>query len=331
MQPGELTIIDRFFRPLAGEGAFELNDDAARLDVPAESDLVVTTDMIANKVHFLPDDAPETIAQKALRVNISDLAAKGARPLAYVLSLGVSPDIDESWLAAFAQGLKADHERFGIRLLGGDTIFVPEGPVVSIAAFGVAPKGRMVHRFGGKPGDALFVSGEIGAGTVGLALLKGEPGPWDALTAARKNELIKRYRVPEPRNELAPMLAELASAAMDVSDGLVGDCDKLTAASGCSATIEAERVPLPEGLAATSDQDVLAQLLTGGDDYEILAAVSPLRTEAFADSARKAGVPVTRIGALTEATGPSQVLFEGRALPLSKRCFVHRGEGEEGS
>jgi len=323
MPPDELSIIDRYFRPLAGEGAFGLADDAGRLDVPADADLVVTTDMVAMKVHFLPGDPPDTIAQKALRVNISDLAAKGARPLAYVLSLGVSEDIDEAWLAAFAQGLKEDHERYGIRLLGGDTVFVHAGPIVSITAFGSAPKGGMVHRSGGHPGDVLYVSGTIGAGAVGLALLRGEPGPWEALSAAGREALIGRYRVPEPRTALTPAIAEFASAAMDISDGLVGDCDKLTVASGCSATIEAERVPLPDGLAGRLDEPTLGRLLTSGDDYEVLAAVPQARAAAFEAAARAADVAVTRIGRLTEATNPARVLLEGCALRLSRRSFVH--------
>lgn len=323
MLPDELTIIERYFRPLAGEGAFDLRDDAGRLDVPPEVDLVVTTDMVANTVHFLPGDPPGMVAQKALRVNLSDLAAKGAEPLAYVISLGISADIEEDWLAAFTQGLKRDQDIFGLQLLGGDTIFVPHGPVVSVTAFGAAPKGRMVHRFGGRPGDVLFASGTIGAGTVGLALLKGEPGPWDALPAERKDALITRYRVPEPRTTLSPALAEFASAAMDISDGLVGDCDKLTAASACSASIDADRIPLPDGLATDIEAPVLARLLTGGDDYEILAAVAPRKATAFQLAARAAGVTVTEIGALTEGSEPPQVLSDGRPVPLSRRAYVH--------
>ena len=323
----ELSIIDRYFRPLAGEGAFGLSDDAGRLDAPPDIDLVVTTDMVASGVHFLPGDPPRTIAQKALRVNLSDLAAKGARPLAYLMSLGISADTKEAWLTAFVQGLKEDQDRFGLGLLGGDTIFMPAGPVVSITAFGAAPKGRMVHRAGGRAGDGLYVSGIIGAGTAGLALLKGEPGPWDSLAPEAKEALIGRYRVPEPQTALAAALAEFASAAMDISDGLVGDCDKLAAASGCSAKIEAERVPLPAGLARV-DEPILERLLTGGDDYEILAAVPPEKAEAFGRAAQAAGVTVTRIGALTEGGSPPQVLSQGRALPLSRRAFVHgRGEG----
>jgi thiamine-monophosphate kinase len=328
--PDELTIIERYLRPLAGEGAFGLLDDAGQLDVPPGADLVVTTDMVANTVHFLPGDPPDMVAQKALRVNVSDLAAKGAKPLAYVISLGISADTGEDWLAAFTQGLKRDQEIFGLCLLGGDTIFVPEGPVVSVTAFGAAPKGRMVHRFGGQPGDALFVSGTIGAGAAGLALLKREPGPWDALPAEGRDALMARYRVPEPRTELAPALADFATAAMDISDGLVGDCDKLTSASGCSAAIEVERVPLPEGLATEIEASALERLLTAGDDYEILAAVALRKAAAFELAARAAGVAVTQIGALTEGSEPPDVLVEGRRMRLTSRAYVHgRSEGRE--
>jgi len=324
----ELAVIDRYFRPLAGEGAFGLTDDAARLDVPPDADLVVTTDMIAGSVHFLPSDPPRMIAQKALRVNLSDLAAKGARPLSYVMSLGISAETGKAWLADFTRGLKEDQQRFGISLLGGDTIFMLGGPLVSITAFGFAPKGRMVHRFGGRPGDVLFVSGRIGEGASGLALLKGEPGPWDALPARRKEALKRRYRVPEPRVALAPALAAFASAAMDISDGLIGDCDKLTAASGCSASIEAESVPLPEGLAG-AERALLARLMTSGDDYEILAAVPPAMAEAFQRAGGQAGVPVAPIGTLKEGQGPVQVLYKGRILKLSARAYVH-GRGGKG-
>lgn len=322
----ELKIIDRYFRPLAGEGSFGLFDDAARLEVPPDADLVVTTDMIASTIHFLPDDPPETVAKKALRVNLSDLAAKGAKPLAYVVSFGISDAIEEDWLRAFADGLSQDQREFGIVLLGGDTIDAPGGAVVSVTAFGLAPKGGMVHRTGGRAGEVLYVSGTIGAGAAGLALLKGTAGPWQALSRERKNALIRRYRVPEPRVALAAALSEFASAAMDVSDGLVGDCDKLAAASGCSAVIEAERVPLPEGIPA--DEPVLARLLTAGDDYEVLAAVSPARSAAFERRAQAAGVPVARVGSLAPGKDPPQVLFKGRMLPLTRRAFVH-GRGRE--
>ncbi len=328
MLPDELSIIDRYFRPLAGEGAFGLRDDAGCLTIPPEYELVVTTDMIARGVHFLAGDPADTVAQKALRVNISDLAAKGATPLAYVLSLGLSPDLHEAWLAAFADGLRTDQDRFALRLLGGDTIVVPDRPVISVTAFGLVAKGRMVHRFGARAGDELYVSGVIGASEAGLALRRREAGPWDRLGNEDRNALIRRYRVPEPRTALAPALVEFASAAMDISDGLVGDCDKLCAASGCSALIEANKVPLPQGLSGPGDPQLVARLLTAGEDFEILAAVPPGKAAAFRKAATAAGVPVTRIGALTEGAELPQVLFGGAPLRLSRRAFVH-GRAEE--
>jgi thiamine-monophosphate kinase len=323
----ELSIIARYFRPLAGEGAFDFLDDAGRISVPADQELVVTTDMVASGVHFLPDDPADSVARKALRVNLSDLAAKGARPVAYTLSLALDEATDEEWIAAFARGLGADQREYSIGLLGGDTIAVPQGPVISITAFGVVSRGRMVHRFGGKPGDALYVSGEIGAGAAGLALLRKESGPWDALAADARERLIGRYRIPEPRMALAVALTENASAAMDISDGLVGDCDKLAAASGCLAEIAVERIPLPKELEGLRDQKILARLLTAGDDYEILAAVPPTREGAFAAAAAETGVAVARIGALAAGSGKTKVSLDGRDFPLYQRAFVHGGQG----
>lgn len=327
MLPDELSIIDRYFRPLAGEGAFDLRDDAGVITPTPGMDLVVTTDMVARDVHFLLDP-PDTIAQKALRVNLSDLAAKGATPLAYVLSLGVTPDLDDAWLAGFAEGLRRDQKQFGIRLLGGDTIAVPDRPVISIAAFGTVPRGRMVRRAGGKPGDRLYVSGSIGGSAAGLALLTGEAGPWSALSAEARESLIHRYRVPEPRAALAPVVLEFASAAMDVSDGLVGDCDKLCAASGCSAVIHAERVPLAPFPQGSPDPALVAHLLTAGEDFEILAAVPEKRTSAFEAGAAGAGLAVTEVGSLLQGRESTTVRFHGRPLSLSRRAFVH-GVGRE--
>ena len=325
MRPDELSIIDRYFRPLAGEGAFKFFDDAGRLSLSPDWDVVVTTDMIAMGVHFLPDDPPDTIAGKALRVNLSDLAAKGARPLAYTLALGVSPDLDDIWLTGFADGLRRDHERFGISLLGGDTISLSNGPAIAVTAIGLAPKGRMVHRFGGSAGDALYVSGVVGAGSAGLAVLKKAPGPWDELPHERREELVRRYRLPEPRVPLASALADFAAATIDVSDGLVGDCDKLAGASRCSAEILVENVPFPNGLDVVEDEHLLATLLTGGDDYEVLAAIPPENEPGFQRAAHAAKVPVTRIGTLTPGSGQSQVLLNGEPLTLSRRSYVHGG------
>lgn len=279
--------------------------------------------MIAVGVHFLPDDPPETIARKALRVNLSDLAAKGAAAFGYVLSAGLPADIGAAWLEPFAEGLAGDQARFGVALLGGDTITVPHGPVFSVTAFGTVPTGRMVHRSGGKTGDAIYVSGEIGGSTAGLALLLGASGPWSGLPDARKAELVARYRVPEPRSALADALLDFASCAMDVSDGLVGDCDKLAGASGCSAMIDADAVPLPAALAPVQNAEDLATLLTGGEDFEILAAVGPEKEAAFRRAAAAVGVEVARIGEMKAGTGPTVVLSGGAPLPLKQRAYVH--------
>jgi thiamine-monophosphate kinase len=182
----------------------------------------------------------------------------------------------------------------------------------------------MVHRFGGQAGDALYVSGTIGAGFAGLAVLKGRAGAWDQLDPAGRDALAARYRQPEPRVLLAAVLRDFASAAMDISDGLIGDCDKLAAACQCSAAIRAERVQLPVGLEQVRGE-ALAELLTGGDDYEILAAVRPEQELGFRAAAHAVGVPVSRVGELTEGSGPTKVLFDGEPLPLYKRAYVHGG------
>ncbi|WP_205520659.1 thiamine-phosphate kinase [Propylenella binzhouense] len=329
MALNELDVIDRFLRPLAGEGAFGLFDDAARLTPSPGTELVLTTDMIAAGIHFLPDDPPFTIAQKALRVNISDLAAKGADPVGYLMSLALSPDLDSGWLEAFCLGLAADQAAFGIDLLGGDTISIRQGPVVSITAIGAVPAGGMVHRFGGRPGDVLFVSGAIGAARAGLALLTGERGPWDSIPAGARDGLVARYRVPEPRLGLAEAVRSHASAAMDVSDGLVGDCDKMVASTGCSARLDGDRVPVDAALAGLAEDDrVFAALVSGGDDYEILAAVPPDAVPAFVAAAGEAGIAVSRIGALVEGAGPVTIERNGRILDLRARAYVHGGQGE---
>ncbi|SEP98939.1 thiamine-phosphate kinase [Faunimonas pinastri] len=323
MAIGEFDLIRRYFRPLAGEGAFDLTDDAAILQLGPGEELVVTADMVAAGVHFLPDDPADTIARKALRVNLSDVASKGAKPAGYIMTVAFPRDVEEGWIAEFCRGLAEDQREFDTRLLGGDTIGIASGLTVSITAFGKVPAGEMVHRFGGRPGDRLYVSGEIGCGAAGLRLLLGETilGP---LPPAARQRLIGRYRVPQPRTALAEAVRACASAAMDVSDGLIGDCDKLVAASGCGAVIHADSVPLdPDLVTVAKDDSVLAALLTGGDDYEILAAVPPEDEERFRFMAARAGIAVTRIGELVEEAGAVEVLRGGRPMDLARRSYDH--------
>ena len=326
----ERDLIDRLFRPLAGPGSLDLLDDTALIVPPPGCDLVITKDMIAAGVHFLPDDPPETVARKVLRVNLSDLAAKGAEPLGYLLGAGFGRRVGERWIEAFCEGLAVDQDIYGIALLGGDTIATSAGAVFSVTMIGTVPSGKMVTRSGGQPGDALYVTGFIGSAAAGLAAQSGAETPWAGLADPVKARLIERYRLPEPAMALAPIVRAHASAAMDISDGLVGDCDKLAAASGCTAVINARTVPVdPELIPEAVEPDVLAGLFTGGDDYQILAAIPTSDESPFCEAAAAVGVDVSKIGRLVAGSGPVTVLLDGEAMALPARSYVH-GRGKEG-
>src|SRR5882724_8595303 len=211
---GEDTLIARYFRPLATDpGAFNLDDDAAALK-PSGDDIVVTTDAIVEGVHFLPDDPPDTLARKALRVNLSDLAAKGATPAGFVLTLALR-GAEEAWLKPFARALGEDAAQFGCPLLGGDTVSTPGPLMISVTAFGRVPPGKMIHRRGAKPGDRVVVTGTIGDAASGLDILRrGAVAAVLADDAAAKEMLVGRYRVPQPRTALAGAVRDYAHAAM---------------------------------------------------------------------------------------------------------------------
>ena len=323
---GEDSLIARYFRPIATDpGAFGLGDDAAVLQARGE-DIVVTTDAIVEGVHFLPDDPPDTIARKALRVNLSDLAAKGANPAGFVLTLALRA-ADDAWLTAFARGLGEDASRFGCPLLGGDTVSTPGPLMISITAFGRVPAGKMVRRSGAKPGDLVVVTGTIGDAALGLDVLKG--GAVAAALAgdvAAKEMLTGRYRVPQPRNALALTLRDHAHAAMDVSDGLAGDLAKLCAASAVSAVIDAPSIPLSAAAARMLARGTVGieAIVSGGDDYEILCAIPENRFEAFAQAAGIASVAVTSIGTVIAGTAVPRFLdAEGREIALRRLSYSH--------
>ncbi len=243
---GEFEIIKEYFAPLATTpAALSLLDDAALLAVPEGHEIVVTTDVVIEDVHFLGSDPPDSIAHKALAVSLSDLAAKGARPLAYVLTLALPAPPERAWLAAFADGLRRLQEETGIALVGGDTSSTKGSLTISVTALGLVPQGEAVLRRGAVAGDRLCVSGTIGDAALGLKLLR-EPllaQAW-GLSEAEVHFLIERYRRPQARVALAPPLRHCARAALDVSDGLAADAGKLCKVSGVSAIIEAARVPL---------------------------------------------------------------------------------------
>ncbi len=319
---GEDDLIARYFRPLATDpGAFGLIDDAALLNHTGD-DLIVTTDAIVEGVHFLPDDPPDTIARKALRVNLSDLAAKGAVPAGFVLTLALR-DAKEQWLAPFARALGEDAAVFDCPVLGGDTVSTPGPLMISITAFGRVPPGRMVRRTGAKPGDRIAVTGSIGDAALGLRILKRQI---EGLDTSSREFLIQRYRVPQPRNALAAAIREHASAAMDVSDGLAGDLAKLCIASGISASIDLMDVPLSaqaRALVAKGSSSMEA-IVSGGDDYEVVCAIPENRWDSFLAAARQVNVQVTGIGKVeTGAAAPRFLDAAGNPLALKRLSYSH--------
>jgi thiamine-monophosphate kinase len=323
---GEDSLIARYFKPIATDpGAFGLVDDAAILKARGE-DIVVTTDAIVEGVHYLASDPPDTVARKALRTNLSDLAAKGASPAGFVLTLALRAT-DAHWLDPFARALGEDAKSFGCPLLGGDTVSTPGPVTISITAFGRVPEGKMVRRSGAKPGDRIMVSGTIGDAALGLDVLKngpvakalaGDPGASEAL--------IARYRIPQPRNALATALRDHANGAMDVSDGLAGDLVKLCAASGVTAVIDTPSIPTSATAAGLLSRGTvgIATLIAGGDDYEILCTVPEAKADAFIEAARQAGVAVTDIGTIMAGEGAPRFLDrEGKELALTRLSYSH--------
>ena len=305
-RPGEFELIARYFAPLAGPGGLGLIDDAGLLRPGRGYEVVVTADALVAGVHFFPDDPPAAIGWKALSVNLSDLAAKGARPDGFVLTIALPRDWTEAWLAQFAEGLGRLAKEAGCPIIGGDTVSTPGPLTLSITAFGSVPAGRMVRRTGAKPGDAVLVSGTIGDGALGLKVHgPDQPGWVSALDAEQRGFLADRYLHPQPRHGLAKLLQQHASAAMDVSDGLLGDLGKLLKASGLGAEVDLDTVPLSAAARAALMADpALAELAwTGGDDYEILCTTPEGDVFALVAAAAEAGIPLTSIGRIVAEPG----------------------------
>ena len=320
---GEDALIARYFAPFAGPAALGLRDDAALLTPPPGSDLVLTTDALVGGVHFFADDPPRSIARKALRTNLSDLAAKGARPLGFLLSLALPPDWTEPWLHAFASGLEADAADYGCPLAGGDTVRTPGPLTLSITAFGAVPSGRMAARTGVRPGDRLYVTGTIGDAALGLRIRRGQ-GP--DIPHVDRDYLLGRYLEPQPRTSLAAAVAAHANGGMDVSDGFVGDLTKMLAVSGVSARVLVYRLPLSRAarVAIAADPGLFELALTGGDDYEIIASVAPASARAFEAEASEAGVSVCCFGeALPGFDPPCFVAPDGGAMHFANSSYSH--------
>lgn len=319
---GEDRLIAKYFRPLAKHpGALSLNDDAAVLAPPPGHDLVITKDALVACVHFFANDPPGDIARKALRVNLSDLAAKGATPIGFLLAIALS-DTKEEWVAAFAKGLGGDADAYNCPLLGGDTVTTPGPLTISVTALGSVPKDKMVRRDGAKVGDIVLVTGTIGDAALGLALRRG--AKWK-LGNVQREHLENRYLLPQPRNALAAALRDNASAAMDVSDGLAGDFDKLCRTSHVRAEIEAARVPLSAAAQAAlkSDPKLIETILTGGDDYEIVCTVPPGKLAAVHAAAKVAQVAVSEIGTVAAGEGARFTGADGKPLTFARLSYSH--------
>ncbi len=322
-RPGEFALIAQLFAPLAtSAAAFGLADDAAIATPPAGYDLVVTADAIVEGVHFFSDDPPEMIAKKALRVNLSDLAAKGCNPSGYLLTLSLPERIGMHWLESFVGGLREDQEEFGISLLGGDTTATPGPLTIAITAFGHVPGGAMLRRSGAKVGDLVFVSGTIGDAGGGLACLKGEGS---GLTPEEQHFLIRRFQIPEPRARLGPVLIGLASASLDVSDGLLADLGHIADASRVRIEILARKLPLSSAAQRLwpNARESVVRAAGAGDDYEIAFTAPPEHRSDIMQRATAAKTTVSEIGRVLSGKGIALLDSEGKEISVKHAGYTH--------
>lgn len=313
----ERALIETLLRPLAGHpAARSLADDAAVLTPPLGRDLVLTHDVLACGVHYLPSDPPSDVAWKLLAVNLSDLAAMGARPVGVLMGLGLSTAEDEAWLRAFTEGLRRVLDLWGVALLGGDTVGGLDRAVLGLTAIGQVEGGRALSRTGARAGDDLYVTGTIGDAGLGLAIARGE--------APAEKRLLNRFRRPEPRLSVGQRLVGLASAAMDVSDGLLIDAERLAAASGVSVTVELSALPLSEAAAARTlrTDDAYLERATAGDDYELLFTAPVAAREAIAAVATPK-LRITRVGRVTDGAGLTVIGLDDAPVQPARLGYEH--------
>jgi thiamine-monophosphate kinase len=316
----EFDVIASLFAPLAtNAGAFGLKDDAAILPSRPGFELVVTTDAIAEGTDFFAYDPAGSVAQKALRVNLSDLAAKGAVPAFYLLAIALPESMTLEWLAAFAAGLAQDQKGFRISLLGGDTSRT-EGPLtITVTAFGFVPEGKMLRRSGARPGDGVYVTGTIGDSGAGLAIFKREK---HTLLEAQRDDLIARYRVPEPPVAFGALLRDLATASVDVSDGLIADLGHLAKASGVAIAVEGEKIPRSGALRAFwgDSEAAILRAATAGDDYQIAFTAGPAKEAEIRNAA--GATAISRIGTVTNGEGVT-LMLDGKTMAVPRPGFQH--------
>ncbi len=322
----EFDLIETYLAPLAAghSGAFGLKNDAAIFPGGRDKSVVVTTDTLVQGVHFLPEDPPDLVGRKLLRVSLSDIAAMGGKPFGYLLSVALPPEQGETWFAGLARGLAEDQSTFHVGLLGGDTVSTSGPPVLSVTAFGRVPEDRVLRRNGARAGDDLYVSGSIGDGALGLLVLQDRLAE---VPEAAGRDLAERYRLPQPRLELGQALAEggFARTAIDVSDGLVADLGHLARGAGLAAELWAAEVPVsPAALEVLAKApEHLETVLTGGDDYELLFSARESQRESLVELAQQLDMPISRIGRFSKGEGVSVLSHDGAPLQLSRSGWVH--------
>jgi thiamine-monophosphate kinase len=320
----ESDLVQTYLAPLAAgmPGAFGLRDDAAVLPNERGSDLVFSSDPIVAGVHFFADDQPPDIAWKALAVNVSDVAAKGAQPVAYILNLALPEAPKRTWMADFARGLAEAQAAFGCRLIGGDTDRTPGPLSIGITMIASLPSGTFVPRHAAKPGDHVFVTGTIGDAALGLALRRDSSLFDAALTDPDRNFLLGRYLRPQPRIALAESLRAHARAALDISDGLLKDLARLAEPGGMALRFDAVPLSTATRAALSADRRLIDKILGGGGDYELLVAVAPSEASAFQESAQRAAVEVHDLGILE---GSKVVVLDasGTELEFAKSGYDH--------
>ena len=326
---GEEELIQHYLAPLASAapGALGLKDDCAIITPASGKDLVITTDALVCGVHFFADESPEVIAWRALAVNVSDLAAKGATPLSYLMALSLPDAPSSNWIMLFASGLRDAQDHYRITLIGGDTDRRSGvGMSVTITAIGEVPSKKMVRRGTAQVGDRIFVSGTLGDAALGLVIRRNiEARRFPEISNEQRSFLLQRFLRPTPRLELTPLLLAHATASMDLSDGLVKDLGRMCKASGVGAVVLQSALPLSAATASvTAAHEELAHApLTGGDDYELLVTVSPKEAEEFEDAAMELGVPVTDIGEIVAGGGVRVLNADGGEVTFAKVGFDH--------
>lgn len=320
----ETDLIQTYLAPLTrgAPGAFELRDDAALIAPQPETDLVFTSDPIIAGVHFFPTDNPADIAWKALAVNASDLAAKGAKPIAYMLNLALPEPPAREWINNFADGLHAAQDRFGCHLIGGDTDMTPGPLSIGVTIIGAVPTGKFVRRQGAASGDHVFVTGTIGDSALGLRV-HADPTVFPHVTADERAFLEDRYLRPTPRLALGEALRTHASAALDISDGLMKDLARL--AGGLGLRLHFDLIPLSKAAASARAHDpaVAETILGGGDDYELLVAVPPAAIADFRNAAQVAGIAVSDLGALEANISLQVVDADGTPIAIERFGYDH--------